>query len=277
MFDIIFLPSIIAMGLLSGFLAGLLGIGGGIVLVPGLYYIFTLAGYESEYLMHIAVGTSLGVIVPTGLSSVRAHWKRGSVRPDILALIGPGIILGVGAGTVTAGFIEGAQIKLIFAVAIALLSLLMISDPSKYKIWNDVPGRVVSGLTGIGIGTLSVLIGVGGATMSVPFMRLSNVKMTEAVGTASALGLLISVPGAAGFLILGLVTGVDDPMADGLPPLTFGFISLLSWLVIVPLTILAAPFGARAAHAVSLDMLRRIFAGFMVIVAINMMADVLFR
>ncbi len=274
MFDPYLIVFILSIGVVAGFLAGLLGIGGGIVLVPGLYYLFLWSGYDPQYLMHLAVGTSLAVIIPTGLSSIRAHWTRGAVRLDIMSKIGPGILVGTALGTIIAGYLSGEDIKFVFAIAIACLATIMIIDPARFKVWSEMPHIAISSGAGTVIGTLSVLIGIGGATLSVPFMRFSNIKMTDAVGTASALGLLISVPGAAGFIILGYLS-LNPEVAATLPPYSLGYVSGLAWVLIVPTTILMAPIGAKVAHSVSLNMLRYIFATFMVIVSLKMAMDVI--
>ncbi len=256
-----------AIGGTAGFLAGLLGIGGGIVLVPGLYYTLTALGYDPEHMMHVAVGTSLAVIVPTGFSSARAHWKRGAVDLELVKKIGIGIVLGVVIGTLVAGQLSGALLKAVFALAIMGLALVMISNPARYSLWDAVPGQPWAGMAGMFIGGLSTLMGIGGATISVPYMSLHKVPIRKAVGTAAALGLVISVPGMIGFILIG--RGLD-----GLPPLSLGYVNFLAWAVIVPFSVGIAPLGAKTAHAMPVGLLRLVFAVFMVVVAIRMLLDV---
>lgn len=257
-------PVLVGLGGLAGFLAGLLGVGGGIVLVPGLFYIMTALGYPPDHMMHLAVGTSLAIIIPTGMSSVRAHYKRGAVRVDLLRMIGVGIVIGVAAGTVIASHISGESLKLIFAVALLFLAGVMLVNPSRFALADHVPGQPWPGLMGVVIGGLSTLMGIGGATISVPYMTLCRVPIHQAVGTASALGLIISIPAAVGFGIIGWGQ-------DHLPPFSIGYISLLAFALIVPCSVLAAPLGAHVAHNVSVVRLRAVFAVFLVIVSLKML------
>ncbi|AEP08788.1 conserved hypothetical protein [Micavibrio aeruginosavorus ARL-13] len=255
------------LGAVSGFLAGLLGIGGGIVLVPGLYFMFAALGFAPDHLMHVAVGTSLAVIIPTGLSSVRAHAYRGSVRMDLIKSIGIGIVAGVLMGTLIADSISGQSLKMVFAFALAALAVIMLVDPRRTTVWNDVPDQPWRTVAGAVIGCLSTLMGIGGATVSVPFMTMGRVDMRQAVGTASALGLVISIPAMMGFILIGW-------SAPDRPPFSLGFVNMLAAIMIIPLAVAFAPLGARVAHAIPVDMLRRVFAVFLIIVAARMMMDV---
>lgn len=260
-------PLLALLGAVSGFLAGLLGIGGGIVLVPGLYFMFAALGFAPDHLMHVAVGTSLAVIIPTGLSSVRAHARRGSVRMDLIKSIGIGIVAGVLIGTLIADSISGQSLKMVFAFALAALAVIMLVDPRRTTVWNDVPGQPWRTVAGAVIGCLSTLMGIGGATVSVPFMTMGRVDMRQAVGTASALGLVISIPAMMGFILIGW-------SAPDRPPFSLGFVNMLAAIMIIPLAVAFAPLGARVAHAIPVDMLRRVFAVFLIIVAARMMMDV---
>ncbi|HPF78475.1 MAG TPA: sulfite exporter TauE/SafE family protein [Alphaproteobacteria bacterium] len=253
---------------LAGFLAGLLGIGGGLVLVPGLYFVFTHLGYQSEAIMHLAVGTSLTTIVATGISSARAHHKKGSVRFDLVKRIGIGIVIGVGVGTYIASVVSGLWLQIFFAVTLVILAGLMRVNPEKIKLFDDVPPQPWSGLAGMGIGIVSTLMGIGGAALNVPYMTLSNVPIHKAVGSSSAMGLLVAIPGAIGFLMIGW------GHTEGLPPLSFGYINLLALMVIVPVTVLFAPLGVHVAHKFSTKKLRSVFSIFMIVIAIRMIAEV---
>lgn len=263
----LWVPLLAVLGLVAGFLAGLLGVGGGMILVPGLFFSLEALGFSSAYTMHIAVGTSLAIIVPTGLSSARAHAKRGAVRPDLVRLIGPGIIAGVAAGTLIAARISGDDLRLVFAVSLLVLAALMTLDPQRFRLADSLPPRPWPALAGGVIGLLSTLMGIGGATVSVPYMTLYRVPIHQAVGTASALGLIISIPAAFGFILIGWGK-------DSLPPFSFGYINLLAAAMIVPFSVLAAPWGAHTAHRVSVVALRRAFAVFLMIVSLRMLYDV---
>lgn len=261
-------PLFLALGAASGFIAGLLGVGGGIVLVPGLFYILTAAGFPQEQMMHVAIGTSLGIIIMTGISSSRAHWKRGAVRKDILPGIIPGLIAGVAAGTFAASIVDGSSLKGVFAVALLFLSGVMLVDSSRFHLAQQLPRQPWHGLMGGFIGFLSTLMGIGGGTISVPYMTLCRVPIHQAVGTASFLGLIISVPAAIGFIAIGW-------NQDHLPPFSLGYINLPAWVMIVPVSMLAAPWGARVAHSVSVKRLRLVFAIFMMLVALKMLYGVM--
>lgn len=251
------------LGVVAGFLAGLLGIGGGAVLVPGLYFVFHTLGYPSALLMHLSIATSLSIIVPTGLSSARAHWKRGAVDFELVKLIGSGVIIGSFLGGFCAAFLSAFFLKLMFSVVIGALAILMFADPARVPLFSDVPGFPVPFFAGNFIGGVSSLIGIGGSTLSVPFMVLCKVPMPRAVGTASALGVLVSVPAVFGYVISGL--GVV-----GRPELSIGFVSLPAFVVITTLSVLCAPLGACVAHRIPHKILRIGFAAFMVLVSLKM-------
>lgn len=261
---VLLLGLMLALGGVAGLLAGLLGVGGGIILVPGLYFIFGTLGYSQEILMHCAVGTSLAVIIPTGVSSAWAHWKKGAVRLELVRKIGIGIVAGVVIGLLIADSISGPSLQLLFAVVLAIFAGLMQIDSSKIHFRNDLPPQPWTGLIGVLMGTFSTLMGIGGATMSVPFMSLNGISIHRSVGTAAALGPLIAIPGALGFVFMG---GPET----GLLPLSLGYVSVLALCVISPMSAFVAPMGVHLAHRFSVTALRRIFSGFMIIVAAKML------
>ena len=260
----ILIPLLIILGLAAGFMAGLLGIGGGIILVPGIYFLFKTLGYSETVLMHLAVGTSLAIIIPTGFSSARAHFKRGAVIFDLVKHIGPGIVLGVVAGTIIANLLSGHELTLLFAIALVCFSLLMQIPPKVREDSAHAIGQARGTIGGFFVGALSSLMGIGGATLNVPFMTLNGIGIHNAVATASALGPFIALPGTIGFAVIGWD-------AAGLPPFSLGYINLLAFALIAPISFLAAPYGAAAAHKVSVAALRRIFSAFLILVALKMM------
>jgi uncharacterized membrane protein YfcA len=264
----ILVPLLLALGLAGGFLAGLLGIGGGIVLVPGLFFSLKLLGYPPEHLMHIAVGTSLATIIPTGLSSARAHYKKGAVKFDLVKHIGPGIVLGVMLGTALAGSLSGMALMIFFSCALLFFAGLMQLPPKVREDGTHTIKQPIGTIGGLVVGTVSALMGIGGATLNVPFMTLNGVKIHNAVATSSAIGPLIALPGTIGFIIIGW--GIA-----GLPPFSLGFVNMLAFAVIAPAGILAAPWGVKTAHAVSVPTLRRIFSCFLIVVAMKMFWDAL--
>lgn len=254
------------LGLFAGFLAGLLGIGGGLVLVPAFYFSFAAMGYDPEVLMHVAVGTSLAIIVPTGLSSARAHWKRGALDWDIFRKMAPGIFVGAMGGVLIADHATAEVLQYIFATAVILVAIMMFTDPSRFKLFDGVPAFFVAMPIAALIGIIASLMGIGGALLMVPFLTMCGVVMHRAVGTAAAIGVTISVPSSLGFILIGLShdTGMDYMI---------GYVNWLAVITIIPFSMLAAPFGAKVAHSVSIKKLRMFFACFMVVVAIRMMIE----
>jgi uncharacterized membrane protein YfcA len=261
-------PLLVATGLVGGVLAGLLGVGGGIVIVPVLYHALSALDVEQAARMHIAVGTSLACIIPTSVRSMRAHQARGAFDTELFRAWMPGILLGVAVGTWAANRADFAQLATIFAVVAFGVALHMAFGRRDWKL-GQRPPRGVGGLlvTGL-IGALSAMMGIGGGTLSVPVLTLFGVPIHRAVGTAAGIGLLISVPATAGFVIGGL--GIP-----GRPPWSAGYVSLLGFALIVPATLLAVPLGARLAHALNPEPLRRAFAAFLGITAMRMLWDVI--
>ena len=262
------ISSLVVLGVAAGFMAGLLGVGGGIVLVPGLLFIFQAMGMASESLIHVCVGTSLALIIPNGLMSSRAHWKKAAVDFELVQIIGAGTLVGVVIGTFIADFLAGPSLQMIFASAVVVLAVLMVANPARFKFLNAMPAQPWPTITGVGIGTISSLIGIGGGSLSVPFMSLCNISIHRAIGTAAALGVVIAVPGALGFVLIGLGE-------EGRPPFSVGYVNALAWLLILPSSLMSVKAGVWAAHKAPVNLMRQIFSGFLVIVAIKMWMDIL--
>ncbi len=264
---------LLSLGAVAGFLAGLLGVGGGIVLVPGLYYIFgslqSQFGFDPAYLMHMSVATSLAIIVPTGSSSAFAHHKKGGVDFDLVKAIGGGIVIGVIVATWIAKGLDVQTMRMIFATALMIMACIMILGRSRFQAEDgEPPKQPKTSIAGFVIGTISTMIGIGGATLSVPYMSMHGIKMHRAVGTASALGLVISIPATIGFMIIGW-------SLDNLPPFSLGYVNALAWICIIPVSVMIAPLGAKAAHKISVRRLKITFAIFMIVVALNMWRKIL--
>lgn len=261
-----------SLGAVAGFLAGLLGVGGGIILVPGLYAVFNFLqpnmGFDVTHLMHLSVGTSLAIIIPTGFSSALAHHKRGSVDFNLIKMIAGGIVVGVIFSTWVVQGLDALTMKMIFASAILVLAIIMIANPARFQISQEEPKQPFSSLAGFVIGGLSTLIGIGGATLSVPYLSLHGVPMHRAVGSASAMGLVIAVPAAIGFMIIG--SGQNN-----LPPFSVGYVNFMAWAAIIPVSVSIAPLGVRVAHKISVKRLKVTFAIFMMVVALNMWRKIL--
>lgn len=254
-----------ATGLIAGALAGLLGVGGGIVIVPVLYHLFTLLGIDESVRMHVAVGTSLATIVPTSIISSRAHRRRGSLDTALIRRLLPGVVVGVAVGAVASRFLAGPWLTAVFAtVAMAVaLNMALRRDGTA---WADgLPGPAGTALLGGGIGGLSTLMGIGGGTLSVPLLSGLRVPMHTAVGTGALLGLVISVPGALAFV----VNGLDVPQR---PPLSVGYVNLLGFALIVPATMVSTGWGAALAHRINARRLRQVFALFLALTALRMFA-----
>lgn len=261
---ILFGLSLSAAGVLAGLLAGLLGVGGGIVIVPVLYHLLLAVGFDADLTMHVAVGTSLAAIVPTSIMSARAHDRRGAVDRDLLLLIGPGILIGSILGVLVAAVARGWVLSLVFGVMALAVSAHMTFTPEGFRLANKLPGRFATRVIGAVIGFFSSLMGIGGGTLTVPVLSLHNYPIRRAVGTSAACGLIISLPGAIGFAATGF--GRAD-----LPPYSLGYVSLVGILMIVPATLLMSQVGARLAHTISPRALRVAFAVFLFITAIRML------
>lgn len=254
-------------GSVVGVLAGLLGVGGGIIIVPMLNMVFLWQGYNADLIQHLSLGTSLATIVFTSISSFWAHHKRGSVRWDIWKAITPGIVLGTLGGALVAGDLSTTFLETFFVVFLFAVGTQMLLN-FKPKPSRHIPGFVGTSGVGLGIGIISSFAGIGGGSLSVPFMTLCNVEVKHAVGTSAAIGLPIAFSGAVGYAI----SGWHDPQ---LPAMSLGYISLPALFGIMLPSMLTAPLGARIAHAVPADKLKRFFGIFVWIMALRMAYGVL--
>lgn len=254
-----------SIGAMGGFLSGLLGVGGGILFVPALFFTLTSLGQGEAHTMHIAVGTSLAIVLATGSTSALAHYRRGAVDMSRVRLWGVYIVGGVLAGSLFASVVNGKILGGIFASITLLISVYMAfgRETPPGEAGRHVPVVVQRGIC-MGIGVLSSMIGVGGAIMTIPLMSYTGMQIQRAIGTGAALGILISLPGALGYAITGL------PHLDELPPWSLGYISLPAVLLIIPASMLAAPVGVKASHALPKRVLRRVFAVVLVIVSVRM-------
>ncbi|WP_300650710.1 sulfite exporter TauE/SafE family protein [Hydrogenophaga sp.] len=255
--------ALLATGLVAGVLAGLLGVGGGIVIVPVLYHLFTLLGVDESVRMHAAVGTSLATIIPTSILSSRSHRKRGSLDMSLIKRLMPSVVVGVIVGSVASRFLSGASLTAVFASIALLVALNMALKRDGVAVANGLPGTAGTALLGGGIGGVSTLMGIGGGTLSVPILNALRVPMHTAVGTGAMLGMVISFPGALAFILNGL----DVPNR---PPLSLGYVNLLGFALIVPATLATAGWGAKLAHAINAQRLRQVFAAFLALTAARM-------
>ncbi|MGH8752126.1 MAG: sulfite exporter TauE/SafE family protein [Burkholderiales bacterium] len=257
----------LVVGALVGFLAGLLGIGGGLVMVPSLTYIFSAQHFPPEHLLHLALGTALASIMFTSVSSLRAHHQHGAVEWRIVRSMSPGIIVGTLSGSLLASKLSSSALAIFFAVFVYYAATQMLIE-IKPKPARQFPGRL--GMTAAGgvIGLVSSLVAIGGGVLSVPFMIYCNVRAHHAIGTSSAIGFPIAASGALGYIISGY-------FQQNLPHLSLGFVYLPALLWLVLASMLTAPLGAKLAHRLPVARLKKIFALLLFIVATHMLTGLL--
>jgi len=253
---------LVCVGIFAGFIAGLFGIGGGVVIVPVLYYILTLAEIDENIRMHLAVGTSLGNIVLVSIISAFSHSRKNAVDFEIVKFIATSLITGVIIGSIAVAVLKGSSLILIYSVILTAVAFQFFLWKDSWQISSDFPKNILGRTFGSLIGFLSVLIGVGGGSMSIPFLKMYGFQIHKAIGTAAAFGVIIAIPGAAGFMIAGISNGVSLPYS-------LGYINFLGLLMITPVTILSAPFGVKFAHSLSKDKLNLIFGFFILLMSIR--------
>jgi len=258
---------LIAVGALSGFLAGVFGIGGGAILVPVFYECFRLAGVPLEVRMPLCIGTSLAIIIPTSISSFRAHYKRGAVDMGILRRWWLPIVLGVLAGSVTARYAPERLFKIVFVLVAWFAAGRLLLARDNWKLGDEVPTGLLMRVYGFFIGLLSTLMGVGGGLFANLLMTFYGRPIHQAVATSSALAVLISIPGAIGYVYAGWPAAARFPDVAALQmPFAIGYVSLIGALLVMPTTLITAPLGVRVAHALSKRALETAFGIYMFIV-----------
>ena len=245
----------------AGVLAGLFGVGGGIIIVPVLVFSFGAQGFAPEVLTHLAVGSSLATIIFTSINAVLEHQRKGAVRWELVRWMTLGILLGAGFGALTAAAIKGPQLQKIIGI-FALVIAVQMALEFKPKASAGVPGKPGLTLAGIVIGWASAIFGIGGGSLSVPFLTWRSVPMQQAVATSSACGLPIAAASALSFLLIGW----HNPQ---LPEWTLGFIYLPAVAGIAVTSMFFARFGARLAHKLSPRLLKRLFALLLFCVGLN--------
>lgn len=262
-FEPLLVAQLLALGIGTGFLAGLLGIGGGMLLVPFLTFILGAQGVAPELAVKMAIATSMATILFTSISSVRAHHKRGAVRVDIAKRLAPGIVVGSLIGSLGVfAFLKGSWLALFFAVFVGFSATQMFLD-RKPAPTRQMPGTAGQFGAGGFIGFLSGLVGAGGGFISVPFMTWCNVPIHNAVATSAALGFPIAAANVLGYIVAG--QSVQD-----LPPYAFGYIWLPGLVVVAAASVFTAPLGAKAAHALPVKLLKKVFASILYVLAAYM-------
>jgi uncharacterized membrane protein YfcA len=260
--------ALLVAGVVAGFLAGLLGIGGGGVLVPVLYEVFRVLGVDESVRMHLVLGTTLAIILPTSLKSFAGHRARGTVDMALLKRVAPWIVAGVVLGTLTVKASSGDVLKWVWVVAAGLIAIKMAFGREDWRLADHLPPSPWPQFGALLIGIVSTLMSIGGATFVVPLLTLYGQSIITAVSTASGVGPLIALPGVIGFAWAGWGT-------SGLPPLSVGYVNLLGMAIVAPLSVWAAPYGVRLAHRIPRRTLELAFAAFLASISIRFLIDLL--
>lgn len=262
-----FLLAYLGLGAFAGVLAGLLGVGGGIVIVPVLTFLFTSQGLPAPYIAHLALGTSLATIIFTSISSLRAHHARGAVDWQVVRRISAGIVAGTLAGSWVAAQLSTTALKVFFVIFIYYVATQMLLN-IRPKPSRQIPGTgVMFGVGGI-IGWVSSLVGIGGGSLSVPFMVWCNMSMHNSIGTSAAIGFPIALAGAAGYAVNGLAAGT-------LPPWSLGFVYLPALAGVSLASVVTAPIGARLAHSLPVAKLKKSFALLLIVMGTKLLTTLL--
>lgn len=261
--------ALVAGGIVTGFLAGLLGIGGGGIIVPVLFELYRIAGVPDTVRMQVCVATSLAIMVPTSFRSVRSHWRRGAVDALVLRGLGPWVIVGAVLGAIVASRVPGSFLEGVFIASTLFMASRMAFGTGGAVASEVLPGLPWDALAGTGIGLISTLIGIGGGAYVTAYMKLFGWPIHKAVGTAAGFGPIIAIPAVVGYMVEGWNLRI------GLP-LSVGYVSLLGVLVVSPVTVLAAPLGVRVAHGLSRRSLEYAFIAFLLLVATRFTVSLVF-
>ena len=264
--QILFLLLIMSVtAVVAGFFAGFFGIGGGIITVPCLFYIFGAVGIDKSFIMHLAVGTSFAIIVPTAIMSVFTHYKHQAVDFNIIKTYGIFVVIGVIIGTFFAASMQTKSLVLFFSIIIYLLAinLIFLKDKTKIRLKFTLLQRTVFGFI---VGFVSSLMGIGGAIMNVPILKFVGYTINKAIGSAASIGFLISVFGFLGFLVSGILIKTDIP-------LSVGFINIPAFLIFIPITVMMAKVGASTVHKMKREIIAKLFGIFLIIIASRFLYD----
>ncbi len=259
---------LLIIGAFAGALAGLLGVGGGIVLVPAFFYAFQTLGYDGSQLMQICLATSLATIIVTSIRSVIGHHKKGAVDWHILKTWAPGIAIGAVVGVTVASNLSSVFLQGVFGGLGIAIGLYMGLGRSDWRLGQAMPAGLMRATMSPVLGFLSVLMGIGGGSFGVPLMSLYNTAIHRAVATAAGFGVIIAVPSVLGFLFLTIA-------AEHRPPLTIGAVNLPAFFTVIAMTLITTPMGVKLAHAMDPKPLKRVFAVFLTLVALNMLRKAL--
>lgn len=256
------LALLLTVGAVAGLIAGLLGVGGGMVLVPAFFYTFQHLGYGGDHLMQVCVATSLATIVFTSLRSVRAHDQKGAVDWALLRAWAPFVVLGAALGVLVAAQAKSQTLQAIFGGVAAISGLYLAFGRPEWRLGDAQPDQPLRGIYAGFLGLFSTIMGIGGGTFGVPIMTLYGAPIHRAVGTSSGLGILVAVPSVIGFALMPVI---------GAPPFSLGAVNIPAFFAVVFATMITTPIGARLAHVLPAKPLKRAFALFVSIVALNML------
>lgn len=270
-FEIIWLAvALLGAGAITGLLAGVFGVGGGTVIVPVLYELFQSVGVPEEVRMPLCVGTSLAIIIPTSIRSFKAHHAKGAVDMAILKQWAVPVIVGVAMGSVIARYAPADLFKTVFVVVAGFSAIRLLFGKDSWRLGLDMPGKLIMNIYGWIIGVLSSLMGIGGGQLSNLFMTFYGRPIHQAVATSSGLGVLISIPGALGYIYAGWPRAAEYPDVAALQfPLSLGYVSLVGLILFVPTSVLTAPLGARLAHSLSKRKLEVAFGIFLLLISVR--------
>jgi uncharacterized protein len=260
---------IIVAGVITGILAGLFGIGGGALIVPVLYEVFRVLGVPDEVRFQLCVGTSIAIIVPTNVLSFRIHRDKGAVMMDVVRQWAVPAVIGVATGSAIAGFAPAAVLKLAFVLVGSVIALKLLIGRDSWRLADDLPGRAAMGGYGFFVGLAASLMGISGGSIANMILTLHGRSIHSAVATSAALGVPITVAGTIGYVIAGL------PKQALLPPFSIGFVSLIGFALMAPVSSFTAPYGARLAHALSKRSLEIAFGGFLLIVCVRFIVSLI--
>ncbi len=255
---------LLSVGAVAGILAGLLGVGGGVVLVPAFYYVFASLGYETQYLMQICLATSLATIIITSLRSLRAHSQAHSVDWTILRAMVLGLVVGALLGMWMVQTLHSTALQIIFGAVLICIGVYMSFSRADLRLLPEFPAGGLQHAIATFIGFMSVLMGIGGGSFAVPAMTLCGTKIHRAVATASGFGAIIAIPSVFGFLF------VHIPEAAS-PPFTVGSVNILAFVIVICASLLTAPFGAYVSQRIDPKPLKKLFGVFLICIAFNML------
>ena len=256
---------LLIIGAVAGVMAGLLGVGGGIILVPAFFYGFAQLGYDGPQLMQVCVATSLATIVVTSVRSGLSHHAKGAVDLAILRQWAVFIVAGAVAGVLVATQVKSVTLQAVFGVLALIAGLYLGFGRDAWRLGGQMPGQPVRAALAVPLGFFSAMMGIGGGTFGVPIMTLYAVPIHRAVATAAGFGVLIAVPAVVGFLLL--------PVANA-PPYSLGAVNIPAFFVVIAMTLITTPYGVKLAHSMNARPLKRVFAVFITAVALNMLRKV---